>query len=46
MQVLKHGELIFQRSETAVREFQVRTLFAYFDLKQVRKPIEEAMLFS
>ena len=46
MQVLKHGELIFQRSETAVREFQVRTLFAYFDLKQVRKPIEEALLFS
>ena len=46
MQVLKHGELIFQRSETAVREFQVRTLFAYFDMKQVRKPIEEAMLFS
>jgi predicted nucleotidyltransferase len=46
MQVLKHGELIFERSERAVREFQVRTLFAYFDLKQVRKPIEEALLSS
>ena len=46
MQVLKHGELVFARSETAVREFQVRTLFAYFDLKQVRKPIEAALLSS
>lgn len=46
MQVLKHGKLIFERSERAVREFQVRTLFAYFDLKQVRKPIEEALLSS
>lgn len=46
MQVLKHGELIFERSERAVREFQVRTLFAYFDLKQVRKPIEKALLSS
>ena len=46
MQVLKHGELIFERSERAVRQFQVRTLFAYFDLKQVRKPIEEALLSS
>lgn len=46
MQVLKHGELIFERSERAVREFQIRTLFAYFDLKQVRKPIEEALLSS
>jgi predicted nucleotidyltransferase len=46
MQVLKHGELVFERSERAVREFQVRTLFAYFDLKQVRKPIEEALLSS
>jgi uncharacterized protein len=46
MQVLKHGELIFERSEKAVRQFQVRTLFAYFDLKQVRKPIEEALLSS
>jgi hypothetical protein len=27
-----------------VREFWVRTMFAYFDLKQVRKPIEEALL--
>ena len=46
MQVLKHGEIVFERSERAVREFQVRTLFAYFDLKQVRKPIEEALLSS
>lgn len=46
MQVLKYGELVFERSERAVREFQVRTLFAYFDLKQVRKPIEEALLSS
>lgn len=44
MQVLKHGEIVFERSERAVQEFQVRTLFAYFDLKQVRKPIEEALL--
>ena len=46
MQVLKHGEIVFERSERAVREFQVRTMFAYFDLKQVRKPIEEALLTS
>jgi predicted nucleotidyltransferase len=46
MQVLKHGEIVFERSERAAREFQVRTLFAYFDLKQVRKPIEEALLSS
>jgi len=46
MQVLKHGEIVFERSERAVREFHVRTLFAYFDLKQVRKPIEEALLSS
>jgi hypothetical protein len=46
MQVLKHGEPVFERSERAVREFRVRTLFAYFDLKQVRKPIEEAFLSS
>ncbi len=46
MQVLRHGEIVFERSERAVREFQVRTLFAYFDLKQVRKPIEEALLSS
>ena len=46
MQVLKHGEIVFERSEKAVREFQVRTLFTYFDLKQVRKPIEEALLSS
>ena len=46
MQVLKHGELVFERSERAVREFQVRTLFAYFDLKQTRKPIEAALLSS
>jgi predicted nucleotidyltransferase len=44
MQVLKHGELVFARSERAVREFRVHTLSAYFDLKQVRKPIEEALL--
>ena len=36
MQVLKRGEIVFQRSERAVREFQVRTQFACFDLKQVR----------
>jgi hypothetical protein len=46
MQVLKHGEVVFARSERAVREFQIRTLFAYFDLKQVRKPIEEALLLD
>ena len=46
MQVLKHGEIVFERSERAVRKFQVRTMFAYFDLKQVRKPIEEALLSS
>ena len=46
MQVLKRGEIVFHRSERAVREFQVRTQFAYFDLKQVRKPIEEALLLS
>jgi uncharacterized protein len=46
MQVLKGGELVFERSERAVREFQVRTLFAYFDLKQIRKPIEAALLSS
>ena len=46
MQVLKHGEVVFARSESAVRDFRVRTLFAYFDLKQVRKPIEEALLSS
>lgn len=44
MQVLKRGAIVFQRSERAVREFQVRTHFAYVDLKQVRKPIEEALL--
>jgi uncharacterized protein len=44
MQVLRHGKIVFQRSERAVREFQVRTLLTYFDLKQVRKPIEEAFL--
>ena len=44
MQVLKHGEIVFARSQNAVREFWVKTLFAYYDLKQVRKPIEEALL--
>ncbi len=44
MQVLKHGEIVFERSARATREFQVRTMLAYWDLKQVRKPIEHAQL--
>jgi uncharacterized protein len=44
MQVLRSGEIVFERSARATREFQVRTMFAYFDLKQVRKPIEAALL--
>jgi hypothetical protein len=44
MQVLLNCEIVFERSSRAAREFQVRTMFAYFDLKQVRKPIEEAAL--
>jgi predicted nucleotidyltransferase len=44
MQVLRSGEIVFERSPRATREFQVGTMFAYFDLKRVRKPIEEALL--
>jgi predicted nucleotidyltransferase len=46
MQILRSGEIVFERSARAAREFRVRTIFAYFDLKQVRKPIEEALLSS
>ena len=46
MQVLRNGEIVFERSARAARQFRVRTIFAYFDLKQVRKPIEEALLSS
>ncbi len=44
MQVLRYGEIVFDRSPRASSEFQVKTMFAYFDLKQVRRPIEEALL--
>jgi hypothetical protein len=44
MQVLKYGECVFERSPRAAREFRVRTMFAYFDLKSVRKCVEEALI--
>jgi len=44
MQVLRHGESVFERSARAAREFCVRTMFAYFDLKSVRKCVEDALI--
>ena len=44
MQVLRCGEGVFERSARAVREFRVRSMFAYFDLKSVRKCVEEALI--
>jgi hypothetical protein len=44
MQVLRYGECVFERSARAAREFCVRTMFAYFDLKSVRKCVEEALI--
>ncbi len=43
-QVLKYGESVFERSAHAAREFRVRTMFAYYDLKTVRKCVEEALV--
>jgi predicted nucleotidyltransferase len=44
MQVLKYGESVFERSAHAAREFRVRTIFAYYDLKTVRKCVEKALV--
>jgi len=40
MQVLRKGRLLLNRNPRAVNRFFVRTLNEYFDLKQVRRPIE------
>ena len=44
MQVLRYGECVFERSARIAREFRVRTMFAYFDLKTARKCVEEALI--
>ena len=43
MQVLKKGRLVLNRDPKLVNLFFVNTLNEYFDLKQSRKPIEEAI---
>ena len=44
MQVLRHGKLLFSNDERYLQKFIIQTLGAYYDLKQVRKPIEQAIL--
>lgn len=46
MQILKKGIVLQQRNPQALPEFTMNALAAYFDLKQTRKPIEEALLAS
>jgi hypothetical protein len=44
MEVLRSHRVLSQRDPEAFEAFTVRTLLAYFDLKQVRAPIEQAIL--
>ncbi len=44
MQVLRHGKLLFSHDERYLQQFIIQTLGAYYDLKQIRKPIEQAIL--
>jgi len=43
MQVIRHGELVVCNDQSAVTRFVVSTLQEYFDLKRVRRPIEEGL---
>ena len=43
MQVLKKGKLIVLKNRKAKNNFFVRTINEYFDLKQIRKPIEQKL---
>lgn len=44
MEVLRHHRVLRNRQPEVLERFIVRTLSAYFDLKQVRRPIEAALL--
>ena len=44
MQVLRNHRVLAERDPQALEDFVVRTLTDYFDLKHVRRPIEEALL--
>ena len=44
MEVLRSHRVLALRDRDAFETFTVRTLLAYFDLKQVRAPIEAAIL--
>lgn len=44
MQVLKHGTLVYSRSESTFARFFVRTVNEYYDLKQIRRKCEEEIL--
>ncbi len=41
MQVLKKGELLSNNAPHQINLFFIKTINEYFDLKQVRRPIEE-----
>ena len=42
-QVFKYGQLILQKNKNFYQAFWVKSLNEYFDLKQVRKPIEQSL---
>jgi len=44
MEVLRQHRLLLNNQPQRLENFIVKTLGAYFDLKQVRRPIEEAIL--
>ncbi|GAB6039496.1 type VII toxin-antitoxin system MntA family adenylyltransferase antitoxin [Endothiovibrio diazotrophicus] len=44
MEALRHHRLLHLADRTAWEAFQVRAMREYFDLKMVRRPIEEALL--
>lgn len=44
MEVLRHHRLLTNRRPALLDQFLAKTLSAYFDLKRVRRPIEETLL--
>ena len=43
MEVLRQHRVLMNRQPELLEDFVVKTLGAYFDLKRVRRPIEEAL---
>ena len=44
MQILRHGQKLVERDAQITNDFFVRTINLYFDLKSVRRPVEQNIL--